>query len=85
MLSNENRNANDQISAAEAMRRARALAQNLMNAEHNDEPDPYAGRNLESPAHGVHVRRVIPIDLRVSVTQEVKDHNSRVANLGVKP
>ena len=54
---------------------AKRLASQMIQYTHN--PDP---REAVSPAHGVHIRKLVPI--RPRVADDVKDHNSAVSNLG---
>jgi hypothetical protein len=89
MLSNEKPNqltdAEKQIAFAVAMGHARALATVMVNHDHN--PDPHPERNAPNPAaEFISVRVIKPRRMaHVTVSQDVKDHNDIVANLGRKP
>jgi len=57
---------------------AHTLGTRLVGGECN--PDP---REAPNPAHGVHIRRIVPAcGLRPNVSQEIKEHNSRVSSVG---
>lgn len=94
-LSNENPNAStdaDRMIAFKVARgQAKALAQALINYERN--PDPMRHREAPSPALGVRIidptrdaqLRGSVFGGHVPIDQEIRDHNSLVANLGVMP
>lgn len=86
MLSNENPTqasldyqiAEARAREARARGRARALAQHMINYDRN--PEPHPERNVTNPAHGVRIRKVVPI-LWTPVPDDVKEHNSAVSEL----
>ena len=88
MLSNENPNPNtatiEQYRFNIARMRAAQLGSQLIKGEHNAE---HREREAENPAHSVTPIRRIDLEksyrlAHVSVTEECRNHNSRVASLG---
>lgn len=81
MLTNENKTPHtataDSYVDGLAQMQARSLANKLVVFAHNPDPDP---REAQSPAKGVHVRRIVPY--RVIVDKRCQDHNSAVQSLG---
>jgi hypothetical protein len=70
------------IEFAKARGTARALAKQMILYERN--PDPMREREAPNPAHGVRIRRVVPmlpVDFRIEVTEECKRHNQAVCDL----
>jgi hypothetical protein len=61
-------------------RLAKDLGSRLVAGATNPEPSVF---DLPNPAHGVHIRKIVPAcGLRPNVSQEIKDHNSRVSGVG---
>jgi hypothetical protein len=84
MLSNERvtqASIDFQIAEAEARCGARALAQAMINHDRNE--NPHSECNAANPAHGVRirVRELRAFGPHVSISQEVKDHNTAVSEL----
>jgi len=72
------------LETARAFDRAHTLAKKLMLFERN--PEPMREREAPNPAHGIRIRRIVPMVPsgagRVDVDQQCRDHNEYVSSLG---